>query len=233
MKVIFVGPSLPGARSLVGDEIDVRPPATCGDVFEAVSCGAKAIGIVDGGFEYTAPVWHKEILFALFSGVRVFGGASMGALRAAECKPFGMIGIGRVYDEYASGRTIDDADVALLHGPPELGYTALTVPMVNVRATLDELEGRQELTRDLRMEVETVAADLFFKVRTWKSIVEHLNCPVAGKKALLRLLKSREVDQKRADALALICAVRMLDITDSLGDPNWEFNETFPLSPRR
>ena len=230
MKVIFVGPSLPDAATLAGDGVTVYPPAVQGDVLAAVRKGARVIGIVDGGFEYTAPVWHKEILFALSRQVRVFGGASMGALRAAECKVFGMVGVGRIYGEYASGATVDDADVALLHGPMELAYRALTVPLVNVRSTLDKLEGRQMLTHELRVALEVAAVDLFFKKRTWRAIVANADVS-ADRQELLSLLRSNEVDQKRADALALLDAVRVAD--DDCSNPAelaWQFNETFVRS---
>ena len=69
----------------------------------AVSAGATVIGIVDGYFEYVAPVWHKEILYALSSGCTVLGAASMGALRACECAAFGMRGIGRIFEDYREG----------------------------------------------------------------------------------------------------------------------------------
>ncbi|MDQ0559393.1 hypothetical protein QO004_001171 [Rhizobium mesoamericanum] len=227
MKVVFVGPSLPEAGLLFGEEVTICPPAVQGDVLAAMERGALAIGIVDGGFEYTIPVWHKEILYALSRGVRVFGAASMGALRAVECRPFGMVGIGRIYSEYESGVTIDDSDVALLHGPEELGYKALTVPLVNVRATLDELEARHALTRGLRIALETAAASLFFKARTWRSIVSNVDVPAADKPQLLALLRSNEVDQKRADALALIEAIRGANDHSRHTEGTWHFNKLF------
>ncbi|RUX68847.1 hypothetical protein EN904_03020 [Mesorhizobium sp. M7A.F.Ca.CA.001.07.2.1] len=61
----------------------------------AVLEGRKVIGLIDGLFESGPAVWHKEILFALDAGCRLLGAASMGALRAAECWQFGMIGIGK------------------------------------------------------------------------------------------------------------------------------------------
>ncbi|WP_028745104.1 TfuA-like protein [Rhizobium mesoamericanum] len=227
MKVVFVGPSLPEAGPLFGEEVTICPPAIQGDVLAAVERGALAIGIVDGGFEYTVPVWHKEILYALSQGVRVFGAASMGALRAVECRAFGMVGIGRIYSEYESGVTIDDSDVALLHGPEELGYRALTVPLVNVRATLDALEARQALARGLRIALETAAANLFFKARTWRSIVSKVDVPAADKPQLLTLLRSNEVDQKRADALALIEAIRGANDHSRRAEVTWHFNKLF------
>lgn len=154
LKIIFAGPSLPDAASLAGEGICVLPPATQGDVFAAVEQGANVIGLIDGGFEYAAPVWHKEILHALSLGVAVLGAASMGALRAAECHPFGMIGIGRIFEDYRIGRLVDDAAVALTHAPSALGSKALTVPLVNVSATLDVMEDRGLLESRLRQQLK-------------------------------------------------------------------------------
>ena len=88
MKVVFVGPSFPDIGKL--SDVEIRPPACQGDVMRAVRDGATAIGLIDGQFEFVAPVWHKELLFALSQNIGVFGAASMGALRAAECAAFGM-----------------------------------------------------------------------------------------------------------------------------------------------
>lgn len=57
-------------------------------------------GIVDGSFHQTRAVRHKEILALIDAGVTVLGAASMGALRAAELDTYGMIGVGRVYDDF-------------------------------------------------------------------------------------------------------------------------------------
>src|SRR5262245_8912136 len=140
MKVLFAGPScarsLPGLRGI--PNLILAGPAAYGDVARATLQGAAAIGIVDGRFEDTRAVWHKEILFALSQGVAVAGAASMGALRAAECAWFGMIGIGEVFKRFSSGEFEDDADVAQLHAPAELGYQALTEPLANIVPTLDK-----------------------------------------------------------------------------------------------
>ena len=60
----------------------------------------RDIGIIDGYFEATPTVWHKEILWAMTQGIHVYGAASIGALRAAELHDFGMVGIGRVYEAF-------------------------------------------------------------------------------------------------------------------------------------
>jgi hypothetical protein len=231
MKILFVGPSLPDAGSLAqGDGIIVAGPALQGDVAMAAKSGAFFIGIVDGGFEYSAPVWHKEILYALSQGVSVFGAASMGALRAAECKAFGMVGVGRIFRDYDSGAVVDDADVALVHAPAELGYQSLSLALVNVRATLDMLEQDNRLAGDDRRLLEQAAGDIFFKDRTWRSVVEKSNVSSElHRLALLSLLTSNAVDQKRLDALELLEVMRSADKGPVANTREWQFNETFPI----
>ncbi|GMB81899.1 TfuA-like protein [Shinella zoogloeoides] len=225
MKILFVGPSLPDAAALCGDGIEVRPPAAHGDVLSATRAGATAIGLVDGNFEHVAPVWHKEILHALETGVAVFGAASMGALRAAECDSFGMVGIGRIYEDYAGGRRIDDADVALLHGPAELGYPALSLPMVNVDATLDRLEDIQALDKADISSLRAAASALFYKDRTWAAIVERAE-PAVRRTDFLQLLHAETVNRKREDAVALVQALQDFRPQGPVKRADWTFRAT-------
>ena len=115
---VFAGPSIYGVPTEMREGLMILPPAACGDVARAVRDGATTIALIDGLFETTASVWHKELLWALSMGVRVFGSSSIGALRATEMWSFGMQGVGLVYRLYRSRAIIDDDEVALLHGPP-------------------------------------------------------------------------------------------------------------------
>src|SRR5882724_12825471 len=136
--VIFAGPSLPPSVAAGFAGIEWRPPVRQGDVYLAALSSPAIIGIIDGYFEIVPTVWHKEILWAMAEGIHVFGAASIGALRAAELDSFGMRGIGRIYEAFRDGVLQDDDEVAVLHGPEELGYPSLTEAMVNIRATLVE-----------------------------------------------------------------------------------------------
>jgi hypothetical protein len=59
-------------------------------VYQATQSHPAIIGLIDGYFEVTPTVWHKEILWAMAQGIHVHGSASIGALRAAELCSFGM-----------------------------------------------------------------------------------------------------------------------------------------------
>ena len=136
--IVFLGPSLPLTMAqAILPQADFRAPAQCGDIFKAVLERPQTIVLIDGFFEHTAAVWHKEILYALEQGVAVYGASSMGALRAAELQSFGMIGVGDIFYDYLDGQLQDDAEVALLHTAAEDGYQAMTLPLVNIRKTID------------------------------------------------------------------------------------------------
>src|SRR5207244_1394924 len=116
--------------------------------------------------------WHKEILLALAKGAMVAGAASMGALRAAECERFGMIGVGEVYRLYADGVVDCDSEVAVLHGPPELDFCPLTDAMVDIRGRVGQARAAGEIDeRDAATLIEAAAA-LHFKQRHWNDVVK-------------------------------------------------------------
>ncbi|MEO1084838.1 MAG: TfuA domain-containing protein [Acidobacteriota bacterium] len=140
--IVFAGPCLPRElddrwrRALDGFEI--QPPAQRGDVLRALGRRPAAIVLLDGLYYSVPSVTHKELLYALDSGVRVVGAGSMGALRAAEMAAYGMVGLGRVFECFHAGELDGDDEVAMLHGLPEHGYRAVTLALVEVRHALAE-----------------------------------------------------------------------------------------------
>lgn len=228
--VLFAGPSLSGWKQPLPPNFDRQPPAQHGDVFRAAQLRPAAIALADGFFEGVPAVWHKEILWALSLGIPVFGAASMGALRAAELDTYGMIGVGRIYQDYRSGKLDADADVALLHGPEEVDYMPLTEPLVNVRATVDAaLQARVLKPRAGRAVLRSAAA-VFYKARTWRSILSGLS-PAEMSRAdvgrFLDWLKVGRADQKRVDALAMVESIATLCERDALPVVHYDFEPTF------
>nr|WP_284739421.1 TfuA-like protein [Rhizobium sp. CG5] len=213
---------MPQASEFAGPDLEIRPPACQGDVMRAVADGATVIGLIDAQFEYVTPVWHKELLFALSNNIQVFGAASMGALRAAECAPFGMIGIGRIFEDFISGRRVDDADVALSHGPAELNYLALSVPIVSVDSTLEQVCELRLLSAQRCSEIAAAARSVFFKDRSWKRIAQAAGLDWA---ALRPIIEQAWVDQKRLDALELLGRLNGQTAATAL-QRAWRFNAT-------
>lgn len=225
MKILFVGPSLYGSTEegwLRGaSDIVWSGPARQGDVARAVLEDAKVIGLIDGRYEDVAAPWHKEILFALERGVTVFGGASLGALRAAECAAYGMIGVGRIFEAYRDGARVDDADVAQLHGPAELGYMPVTEALVNIEATLGRLLRMGVIEPRMEQRLVTEARAIFFKDLSIEAVIEAIGGGEAMGEELLDLYRAHYVDQKRLDALALVEAMRVQPDELCRGAKSW------------
>jgi hypothetical protein len=128
-----LGPSLPIHEAEEILSAVYLPPARQTDLLTAaINLRPDVIGLIDGVFLHSLSVWHKEILYALNHGILVYGASSMGALRAAETAEFGMIGVGEIYRQYASGELQDDDEVALAHASADQGHRKVSEPMVNI-----------------------------------------------------------------------------------------------------
>lgn len=226
MKVLFVGPTLHGeiaAGRLEGaPEIVCRGPARQGDIARAVVDGAAAIGLVDGRYEDVAAPWHKEILFALSQGVAMLGGGSLGALRAAECAAFGMIGIGAIFESYVNGARVDDSDVAQLHAPAEMDFFPLTEALVNVEETFRVLVAAGLLEARLVAQLGAIARALFFKTLTFEAVVDKAGLPDPEAARLLALIARHRVDLKRRDAHLLVARLQALPARRNAAGVPWE-----------
>lgn len=172
--VIFLGPSLSlaEAKKILPQAI-FEPPAQQSDILTVVhNHRPDIIGLIDGVFEQSLSVWHKEILYALDRGIRVYGASSMGALRAAECAEFGMIGVGKVFRMFAGGELNNDDEVALVHGPKESGYYGISEPMVNIRMTFQKAREDDVIDKLTGEKLIDIAESLFFYDRKFPIIFE-------------------------------------------------------------
>ncbi len=205
---VFLGPSLPAAeaRRLL-PSAEVRPPARRGDVYRLLGEDLDAIAIIDGVFHGEPSVWPREIVAALDEGIRVYGAASMGALRAAECATFGMIGHGTVFAWYEEGRVEADDEVALRHGTAEAGWRALSTPLVNLRATLDAAATAGIVTRDEAAALVDEGRATYYPERGLRRLLAGTvasRWPAARLADVRAWLHAHEVDVKRQDAASLL-----------------------------
>ncbi len=206
--IVFAGPTI-GATD-VAEVIDccVEPPAQLGSIYRAVRGAPKVLAIIDGYYEHVPAVWHRELLWALLHGVWVYGGASMGALRAAELDAYGMRGVGRVYAAFRDGDLTDDDEVAVAHGPAASGHRPVSEAMVNIRATLDRAVADNVLPGDVAATFSGLAKARFYPDRDWETLA--VDARAAGVDlshvdALERFLRDGgRVDQKRLDAYELL-----------------------------
>lgn len=202
--IVFVGPTLPAAevtRLLPGATL--APPVGFGDVLRLARARARPrrIAIVDGYFERMAAVWHKEIVYALERGIEVWGAASMGALRAAELRDVGMIGVGTVYRRFARGELYADDEVAVAHLPAEHGYRPVSDALVNLR---EGIAGAPGLTAATRATLLELARARFYRERTWTTLLADARAAGLPARQLARLVAFPKPDRKAADARLLL-----------------------------
>ena len=128
----------------------------------------------------------------------------MGALRAADCWPAGMRGLGTIYRLFRRGslRSDDEVAVSFLATPP---YRAVTIPLVNVRYAIRRAVRERLLTVAEADRIVRAAAEQFFADRHWAAILDAAGVQVADERVLTFL---RAHDLKRLDAFRALRTVR-------------------------
>ncbi|WP_192482871.1 MULTISPECIES: TfuA-like protein [Cysteiniphilum] len=176
--------------------------AKTGDILRVIP-ESNIIILIDGNFDFTNSIWHKEILCALEKGITVIGASSMGALRAAELDVFGMIGFGFAYECYKNNITDDDSEVAINYY--RLGDEMIqTIPSINIRATCDTLIDNKLCTQQAAHELFNSAHNIFYKRRTWQALQSTLTADA------FNLLKTYYVNAKYNDAYQ--CITQLADM---------------------
>jgi len=210
--VIFTGPTIGKEEALPLLEAVYLPPARQGDVISAIFRHMPdIIGIIDGASYPELEVWHREILYALENGVAVFGSSATGALRAAELDIHGMQGVGGIYERIRGRETVDAEEMMCLH-EDRSPFRRLSEPMVNIRATFDEMRRKNLIDDRLLNLLLDSAKSIHYTKRTWQAIFDKarsegaLTAVKAGE--LLRQSISRYVDLAKSDAVLLLKAVK-------------------------
>jgi YcaO-like protein with predicted kinase domain len=190
---VFAGPSLPLADRPQFEGVAYLPPAARGDV-ERAAAEYDAVLLIDGLFHHELAPSPKEC-YASLAHARMFGAASMGALRAAECAPYGFTPLGAIASWYAHDLIDGDDEVAVVTRPH--AQEALSVPLVNVRYVARLAHRRGFLDAAARDALIGRARAIFYMDRTWEDVAELV--PSGVRDAILELAH-RYGDLKRADA---------------------------------
>ncbi|HUL62930.1 MAG TPA: TfuA-related McrA-glycine thioamidation protein, partial [Methanocella sp.] len=222
MIVVYTGPSLSAEKAQAildagyadhAVNFDFRSPIARGDL-KRIPRNTRAVGIIDGVFFSDTAVAHKEIIAVMQKGVKVFGSSSMGALRAAELAEFGMVGVGRVYECYRSGRIAADDEVAVTFNP--VTGEQISEPLVNVRYQLKAAEAAGVLAAKERHAMIELAGKIFYPDRTYEYIVARSAdaCILPQEKAdrLLAFVKDKPLNLKAEDAVLLLNRLKEMTV---------------------
>jgi hypothetical protein len=170
--IAFLGPSL---RHGIAREIwNIRyfPPVRRGELLEIVTSERPSLVlIVDGYFLNSRAVLHREIMQIMRSGVRVYGAASIGALRACELRTEGMIGLGTIYEWYCAGKIDGDDEVAVLHSP-DPPFDPLVIPSVTIRYSVQKAAAEGVISQNAGTALVKAAKSLYYGERSLEAILE-------------------------------------------------------------
>jgi hypothetical protein len=172
-KIVFLGPTLSenGARKIL--DADYRPPAKEGDIVSVIHKEKPdIIALIDCEVFGINSVWHKEILNALQNGIKVFGAAQVGALRAAEMEDFGMIGTGKVFDKFKNNELEDDEEVLCKYIKRDNGYHRISESMVNIRYKFEKAKENGIIKSESFDKLITVSKSQFYQDRVMETILE-------------------------------------------------------------
>jgi TfuA protein len=216
--LVFLGPSLPVSQAqAVLPEASYLPPVRRGDLIAALKERPAIVGIIDGQFLQSLAVSPMEIFAALQAGTTVLGAASMGALRAVEMSPFGMIGVGTIFRWFRDARLVAEDELAVAY---DAGTgSALSDALVNMRYAFSRAVAEHVIHRDTRRTLIRLARSLYFPERTYQAtlrLADHM-LPPAELNRLRLWLRHRCPDLKADDAIRLLRAASRLSKQEGIG----------------
>lgn len=206
--IVFAGPSVPAATRVHHPAIDWRPPAEAGDLLALLNERPEKVLLIDGLFDERASVKHKEAMALMAAGTRLYGATSMGALRAAELHGEGMIPLGAIANAYLSGLLVGDDEVALVHGDARIHWKAVSVAMVDVRATLVHAVRERVVTPDEARRLRQCWHDIHYVDRDWPVMIEMQDIVPSQKAEIIARLAVPLKQRDAAHAIALALAHR-------------------------
>ena len=209
--IIYTGLSLPfdEAKEILDSsesvEVIYKRPIKRGDLSLALKENPYIIGIIDGVFHQSSAVGHKEILNVIKNGVEIYGASSMGALRASELDTLGMIGIGYVYNQYASGEVDSDDDVAVMLDSETL--EALSEPLINMKYVFTNAVSENIITENEKDELLKIAKKTFYPKRNYAQTLAESDLDNDTKSNLINFIRESP-DIKKEDAKDLLKTIK-------------------------
>jgi hypothetical protein len=195
--VVFLGPSAPASDilSILPDAI-IRPPARRGDLYACRILRHEFFLVLDGAFGTVLSISPREVVDVTQDGAVVVGASSMGALRAADCSPAGVHGVGVIFRLFKDRVISAEDEVAVLYRE-DRPFPPLTEPLINMRIALRRATKKGLVGASEAEEIVSAAQSLHFTLRTWPSAFQKARRHLPSE--TLDFLKA--IDTKRADAV--------------------------------
>jgi hypothetical protein len=159
-------------------------------LYKDIKDGVHIVGILDGEYVNGLSVSPTEIMDALRCGLKVYGAAGIGALRAAELNAFGMKGCGRIYEYIKSSNYFADDHIGQNYWNAEISTDA--VPFLDIKLSLDELVSQKKVTPKESKKILGHYQDLHFSRRSISILKKNLGSSFDSKRlnSILTQLKN-------------------------------------------
>jgi TfuA protein len=217
--IIFLGPSLSHEKARKIIQADFRGPAKKGDLLRASGDidDSTIVCLVDALFLQDYPPSPIEVYqLMLNKNIKLYGAASLGALRAVELEKFGMIGMGKIFELYKKGKLTADDEVAVtfVEGEHQLQSEA----MIDIRFNLF-LAHRMGIINEITKKIiAKVAKNIYFPYRNYTDILDQTEkqYPAISKdlKSFRTYIIKNRQSLKERDTIKLINYVKNL-LTES------------------
>jgi hypothetical protein len=198
--LVYVGPTVTEQEVLsILPGAEICPPIRRGDLYRDRTLRYSAFVVLDGMFHQHEAVSIREIVDVLKDGAWVVGASSMGAIRAAECWPAGMEGVGSIYRLYRRGSLGSDDEVAVSFDPDDPRRSS--VPLINIRYAVWRAVRYKQVDAEVGRRLVAIAADTHYPDRRWRHLLR--NAAIEDEDRQLEGLL-RGYDLKRGDAVAAL-----------------------------
>ena len=171
--IIFLGPSLSHEKARKIFQADFRGPAKKGDLLRVSGDidDSTIVCLVDALFLQDYPPSPIEVYqLMLNKNIKLYGAASLGALRAVELEKFGMIGMGKIFELYKKGKLTADDEVAVtfVEGEHQLQSEA----MIDIRFNLFLAHRMGIINEITKKTIAKVAKNIYFPYRNYTDILD-------------------------------------------------------------
>ena len=217
--IIFLGPSLSHEKARKIFQADFRGPAKKGDLLRVSGDidDSTIVCLVDALFLQDYPPSPIEVYqLMLNKNIKLYGAASLGALRAVELEKFGMIGMGKIFELYKKGKLTADDEVAVtfVEGEHQLQSEA----MIDIRFNLFLAHRMGIINEITKKTIAKVAKNIYFPYRNYTDILDQTEkqYPAISKdlKSFRTYIIKNRQSLKERDTIKLINYVKTL-LTES------------------
>jgi hypothetical protein len=217
--IIFLGPSLSHEKARKIFQADFRGPAKKGDLLRVSGDidDNTIVCLVDALFLQDYPPSPIEVYqLMLNKNIKLYGAASLGALRAVELEKFGMIGMGKIFELYKKGKLTADDEIAVtfVEGEHQLQSEA----MIDIRFNLFLAHRMGIINEITKKTIAKVAKNIYFPYRNYTDILDQTQkqYPAISKdlKSFRTYIIKNRQSLKERDTIKLINYVKHL-LTES------------------